>query len=134
MMMSKSTPAANPDAYVAALDGWQRDCVQSLRKTVLASGQLDEVIKWGNIVFFANGPVVVIRAEADRVIFGFWRGRRLLSIEPRLKPGGKYEMARIEVREGDSPDANVIRQLVEEAGALNLKYGDPTAAAKRADK
>ena len=32
--MKKTTPAANPDAYVAALDGWRRERVEALRATV----------------------------------------------------------------------------------------------------
>jgi hypothetical protein len=48
--MKKAVPAENPDKYVAALDGWRRDVVQSLRKTVRAASALEEVIKWGHIV------------------------------------------------------------------------------------
>jgi hypothetical protein len=43
--------------------------------------------------------VLLIRAEDARVLFGFWRGKLLRAIEPRLKPGGKYEMATLELRE-----------------------------------
>ena len=34
MAMKKSVPAANPDAYVASVDGWQRGCVEALRAAV----------------------------------------------------------------------------------------------------
>ena len=98
--MKKSVPAANPDAYVEALDGWRRDCVAKLRETIRVTAELDEVIKWGNLVYLSNGPALLIRAEDRRVLFGFWRGQRLQHIEPRLKPGGKYEMATLELREG----------------------------------
>ena len=54
-MMKKTPPAANPDAYVAALDGWRRECVSALRSAVRASAPLDERIKWGNLVYFSNG-------------------------------------------------------------------------------
>ena len=91
--MKKSAPAANPDAYVASLNGWRRSCVESLRSAVRASAKLDEVIKWGHLVYLSNGPVLLIRAEEQRVLFGFWRGQRLTHIDERLKPGGKYEMA-----------------------------------------
>ena len=53
-----------------------------------------KTIKWGNLVYFANGPVVVIRAEPRRVLFGLWRGQRLGTIEPRPKPGGKMRWRR----------------------------------------
>ena len=129
--MKKSTPATSPDAYVAALDGWRRACVQELRAAVLGAARLDEVIKWGHLVYLSNGPVLLIRAEEERVLFGFWRGRRLRSIEPRLKPGGKYEMATLELREGATIDAEAVRRLTREAVALNTAGGDPTLDAQR---
>ncbi|MES2583601.1 MAG: DUF1801 domain-containing protein [Pseudomonadota bacterium] len=125
-MMKKSVPAANPDAYVAALGGWQRACVEHLRAAVRGSAPLDEAIKWGHIVYFSNGPVLLIRAEEERVLFGFWRGQRLRHLEARLKLGGKYEMATIELREGDRMDAAVASLLVQEAVALNISLGNPT--------
>lgn len=125
-MMKKSVPAANPEAYVSALTGWQRVTVEKLRAAVVAGGQLDEVIKWGNLVYLHNGPVVVIRAEEQRVVFGFWRGKRLREIEPRLEPGGKYEMASLVLHEDDAVDSGVARRLTEAAVALNEQLGDPT--------
>src|SRR6188768_3348994 len=101
-MMKKVVPAENPEAYLAALDGWRRECVVDLRKEVRASAKLEEVIKWGHLVYFANGPVLLIRAEEERVLFGFWRGQRLVEIEGRLKPGGKYEMATIALQANES--------------------------------
>jgi len=129
-MMKKSIPAASPEAYVAALSGWQRTCVERLRSSVRASAKLDEVIKWGNLVYMSNGPAIVIRAEEKRVLFGFWRGQRLREIDERLKPGGKYEMATIELHEGDSVSPAVVRRLATEAIALNAALGNPTDAAK----
>ena len=129
-MMKKSIPAASPEAYVAALSGWQRTCVEHLRSSVRASAKLDEVIKWGNLVYMSNGPAIVIRAEEKRVLFGFWRGQRLREIDERLKPGGKYEMATIELHEGDSVSPAVVRRLATEAIALNAALGNPTDAAK----
>ena len=87
-------------------------------------------MKWGHLVYLANGPVLLIRAEDDRVLFGFWRGRRLTAIEPRLKPGGKYEMATVELREGMTVKPATVRRLTREAVALNKKLGDRRLAAK----
>jgi len=88
-MMKRAPVAATPDAYVAALSGWQRVTVERLRATVLASAAVAEVIKWGHLVYVSNGPVLLIRAEENRVMFGFWRGKRLREMHPLLKPGGK---------------------------------------------
>ncbi len=125
--MKKSAPAADPDAYVGALDGWQAKVVRALRKESLGAVKgLDEKIKWGHLVYFSNGPTFLIRAEEHRVLFGFWRGQRLRDIEPRLKPGGKYEMATIVLDAPDSLAAETVRALVKEAVALNRNLGDPT--------
>lgn len=130
-MMKKGAPvAADPDAYVRALRGWRKDVVVGLREAVTGAARFEQVIKWGHIVMFSNGPVLLIRAEEERVLFGFWRGKRLVDIEPRLKPGGKYEMATQEFRKGDEVDPAIAAKLAKAAVALNRKLGDPAVAKK----
>jgi hypothetical protein len=125
-MMKKAIPAANPDDYVAAMSGWRRATVEQLRTAVLGGAVLDEAIKWGHLVYLSNGPVLLIRAEESRVLFGFWRGQRLREMDPLLKPGGKYEMATREFQEGDKVNAVLSRRLAKEAVRLNKTLGDPT--------
>ena len=129
MIMRKSTATADPDSYVTALAGWQRACVENIRAAVRATPGLEEVVKWRHLVYLSNGPVLLIRAEAERVLFGFWRGQRLRMLEERLEPGGKYEMATVELREGMTITPTVVRRLVKEAVALNKSIGDPTQGA-----
>jgi hypothetical protein len=129
--MKKVAPAATPDAYVAALTGWRRACVEDLRAAVRAVRGLTEVIKWGNLVYLGSGPVAVIRAEEERVLLGYWRGQRLRELEPRLRPGGKYEMATAALREGDAIAPTIVRRLTREAVRLDTTLGDPTAEAQR---
>ena len=124
--MKKSAPAASPSEYVSSLSGWQRARVESLRAIVTDLAKLEERIKWGHLIYTFNGPVVLIRAEERRVLFGFWRGKRLRGIEKRLKPGGKYEMATIELHDGDELEPAVVRRLVKKALTLNESLGDPT--------
>ena len=126
MPMKNSVRAESPDAYIASLSGWQRRYAEALRSTVVNAAPLQEVIKWGHLVYFSNGPVLLIRAEERRVLFGFWRGQRLQSIEPRLKPGGKYEMATLELVEGTPLERSTVLELVKEAVALTASHGDPT--------
>lgn len=125
--MKKTPPAPNPEAYLKSLTGWRKTCVEGLRAAAMKAARTEEQIKWGHLVFFSNGPVFLIRAEDERVLFGFWRGQRLRELEPRLKPGGKYEMATIELREGDAISAATVKRLVKAAVALNQEMGDPTA-------
>ena len=130
--MQKSIPAANPDAYVAALGGWQHPCVAALRGRVLQSAVLEERVKWGHLVYFSNGPVLLIRAEPTRLLFGFWRGQRLRAIEPRLKPGGQYEMATLVLTQDTALAEDTVRRLVAEATALNTQLGNPAVAMRQA--
>jgi hypothetical protein len=124
--MKSSPPAESPEAYVDALTGWRRALVAKLRQSALAAGKIEERIKWGHLVYLSNGPVLLIRAEDRRVLFGFWRGKRLRSIEARLKPGGKYEMATVALEEGDTISPAQAKRLVKAAIALNRTLGDPT--------
>jgi hypothetical protein len=125
--MKMGPAATSPDAYVEALSGWQRALVEQLRRDVRAAAPLDERIKWTHLVYFSNGPLLLIRAEEKRVLFGFWRGKRLREIAPRLKAGGKYELATWELREGDSVDAALVTKLVQAAVRLNDELGNPAA-------
>lgn len=127
--MKRMTAAASPDAFVEALDGWRRTCVAALRAAIRKSAPLEETIKWGNLVYFARGPVLMVRAEEQRVLLGFWRGQRLRDLEPRLKPGGKYEMATMELREGTRISAAQVLRLTKQAVVLNQTKGNPTDAA-----
>lgn len=125
-MIPGAPKADTPEDYIAQLDGWRLATVLALRAAVKAAAPLDERIKWTHLVYVSNGPVLLIRAEAERVLFGFWRGKRLREIEPRLKPGGKFELATMVLREGDAVDATVATKLVRAAVALNREIGDPS--------
>ena len=118
---------ASPDEYVQSIGGWQRTCVDMLRAIALRVGDVDETVKWGHLVYLANGPAYLIRAEDHRVLFGFWRGKRLLHIEPRMRGTGKYEMKTLELREDTPLDPKVAEKLIRSAINLNRTIGNPTA-------
>ena len=124
--MKRSGPLpASPDEYVQSLTGWQRERVDMLRAVAAKVGGAEEVIKWGHLVYMANGPAFLIRAEDDRVLFGFWRGKRLLDIEPRMTGTGKFEMKTLDLREDTPIDSAVAEKLIREAIRLNLTIGNP---------
>jgi hypothetical protein len=127
MAMMKGMAAANPDAYVEALSGWQRQRVEMLRAAVKAGGDFQEIIKWTNLVFILNGPCIVVRAEEQRVLLVFFRGKRLAHLDPRIKPSGKFELANLVMTEDIEVSPALVTQLAAAAAALNLEYGDPTA-------
>lgn len=124
--MKRSGPLpASPDEYVQSITGWQRARVDMLRAIAHRVGDSDENVKWGHLVYMANGPAFLIRAEENRVLFGFWRGKRLLGIEPRMTGTGKYEMKTLDLREETAVDPAVAEQLVREAIRLNRTIGNP---------
>ena len=124
--MKNSGPLpASPDDYVRSIDGWQREPVDTLRAVAAKVGEADETIKWGHLVYMANFPAFLIRAEEQRVLFGFWRGKRLLDIEPRMTGTGKYEMKTLELREDTALDPAVAEMLIREAINLNRTVGNP---------
>ena len=128
MMRSGPLPAS-PDEYVQSIDGWRRRRVDLLREIANRVGGSEETVKWGHLVYVANGPAFLIRAEDHRVLFGFWRGRRLLDIEPRMTGTGKYEMKTLDLREDTAIDPKVAEQLIREAINLNRTIGNPTTRA-----
>lgn len=121
------TAATTPDAYVACQTGWQRPAVEALRDAVRSAvPELDERLKWGHLVYFLNGPVLLIRAEPQRLLFGFLRGQRLRHLEPRLKPGGRYELATLTLQLDTPLDRDSVLALARAAADLNRTLGDPT--------
>ena len=131
MRQAGSAAPADGAAYVAALQGWQRRQVEALRTAVLEAAPLQEVIKWGHLVYLSSGPALLLRAEPQRVLLGLWRGQRLRDIEPRLRPGGQYEMATLALVETTPLERSTVLALVRQAVALNAALGDPTAAVRR---
>lgn len=128
--MAMMGPAAeNPDAYIAALSGWQRERCEMLRAAVLRAAPFEETIKWTNLVFMANGPCILIRAEDHRVLLGFWRGKRLCDLEPRIKASGKYELGNLGMAEATEVSAATVETLAAEAFRLNAELGNPAARA-----
>jgi hypothetical protein len=126
-MMRKGPLPASPDEYVQSIDGWRRTRVDMLRGIANKVGDSEETVKWGHLVYLANGPAFLIRAEEHRVLFGFWRGKRLLEIEPRMTGTGKYEMKTLDLREDTNIDPSVAERLVREAIRLNREIGNPAA-------
>jgi hypothetical protein len=125
--MAMMGPAAeSPDAYIAALSGWQLELCTMLRAAVIRAAAFDETIKWTNLVFLANGPCILIRAEEHRVLLGFWRGKRLREIEPRIKASGKYELGNLVMTAETVVNPAMVERLAAEAYRLNFELGNPS--------
>lgn len=126
--MAMMGPAAeSPDAYIAALSGWQRERCAMMRAAIMIAAPFDETIKWTNLVFIANGPCILIRAEEHRVLLGFWRGKRLREVDPRIKASGKYELGNLVMTEATEVTVEEVSRLAAEAFRLNIELGNPAA-------
>ena len=119
--------AETPDAYIAALSGWQRERCEMMRAAIMAAAPFEETIKWTNLVFMAKGPCILIRAEEQRVLLGFWRGKRLRDLDPRIKASGKYELGNLVLTEATEVTAEQVTRLAAEAHRLNIELGNPAA-------
>lgn len=124
-MMRKGEAAADPAEYLARLSGWQRELVIALRAALLSAADFEEAIKWTNVVYLAEGPCILIRSEERRVLLGFWRGKRLVELDPRIKPSGKYELGNIAFGPDTPVDIDRIKALAARAHELNRVLGDP---------
>lgn len=113
------TDATTPAEYLACFSGWQQAYTSALHQAVTeAAPELEARLKWGHIVYFLNGPVLLVRVEPQRVLFGFWQGQNLRHIEPRLRPGGKYKMATLEIKQGTVLQRDTVLALARQAMRL----------------
>ena len=126
--MAMMGPAAEtPDGYIAALSGWQLERCTMMRAAIMAAAPFEETIKWTNLVFLANGPCLLIRAEEHRVLLGFWRGKRLREVDPRIRASGKYELGNLVMTEATEVTREQVARLAAEAFRLNAELGNPAA-------
>jgi hypothetical protein len=128
--MQKMKSFDSPDAFVTAAGPWQRPLVAQLRAAIRQGAAFEEHIKWGNLVFSSGGLAILIHVEDHRVLLGFWRGKRLRELEPRIKASGKYELGNITLREVEAIEPAQVTRLAAAAARLNAELGDPTAIAR----
>lgn len=117
------------DAYIAGLDGWQADTAKLLRREIAAAGDLAEDFKWGHPMWSANGAVCLFKSFKNHMTLAFWRGAQLTDLDPRLEPGGSFNMAAIKLTGPDQITPDEVARLVAAAIALNREHGDPMKAA-----
>lgn len=118
--------AATVDAYVTQHRGWQRDVLASLRSLIKSAvPDIEETIMWSQPVFLSNGPVCFIKAYAEAVHFGFWRGTELEDSEGLLT-GDLTKMRHIAIKSAKEIKSDVFEAMVRQATKLNRDKGDPT--------
>ena len=118
--------AATVESYVTQHRGWQRDVLSSLRSLIKnAVPDIEESIMWSQPVFSSNGPVCFIKAYAESVHFGFWRGTELDDSEGLLT-GDLTKMRHITIKSGKEIKNELFEAMVRQAAKLNREKGDPT--------
>lgn len=124
--MAAPVNAINIDGYIAHFKGWQREVLVALRAIIRqGGGDIEESILWSQPVFSSNGPVCYIKAFADHVNFGFWRGIELDDPDGLLT-GDLTMMRHITIRHVNDVKRDVFEGMVRQAVRLNRDKGDPT--------
>ena len=114
------------DAYVKELRPEQRRIVDAIRQLVKAAApESTEAFKWAEPVFELNGPFAWVKAHANHVTFGFWRGVDVDGGIGILESSGS-KMGHIKLRSVSDIDVRVLSAMVRKATDLNRKLGDPT--------
>jgi hypothetical protein len=90
-----------------------------------AAPEIEETILWSQPVFVFNGPVCFIKAYAEAVHFGFWRGTELDDTEGLLT-GDLTKMRHLAIKSVKEIKPDVFESMVRQATKLNRDKGDPT--------
>ena len=114
-------PSEQITAYIASLTDWRGKMLADLRKLILESvPDLEEEWKWNTPVYSKKGNVVAIGAFQDHVKLNFFKGASLRDSKGLFNAGLEAKTSRgIDLRKGDTIDAEGIRELVRAAAALN---------------
>ncbi len=123
----KSPLAGTPvDAYVRNLPSPQQMIITRLRALVRDTApEAVESLKWAQPVYEVNGPVAYIKANAQHVNFGFWRGAMLEAPEGLLEGDGD-RMRHLKIFSLADIKADILKTLVRQAVLLNVREGNPT--------
>ena len=120
------------DAYIEKkANEWQRPILETLRKCILDCG-LKEEVKWGAPTYTHHGNVVGFSAFKKHCGLWFFEGA-LLKDEAKVlmnaQEGKTQALRQWRFVEGDSVDADLVKQYVQEA-ALNMEKGIKTTKKK----
>lgn len=119
--------AATVESYVTQHKGWQREALISIRSIIKnAVPEIEESIMWSQPVFSSNGPVCFVKAYADAIHFGFWRGTELDDSDNLLVGGDLIMMRHIPIKSVKDIKADLFEAMVRQAARLNRDKGDPT--------
>jgi hypothetical protein len=121
------------EGYIAAMTGELAEVAGRLRDLVRGvAPSATESIKWGQPVYEDNGPFCYLKAGAESVTIGFWRGAELDDPDQRLVESDGERMKHLELSSADDIDEDAIGRWVRQAIDLNWRYGNPTQPGSQA--
>src|SRR5437763_1910480 len=108
---------AQVDAYIASLEGWQREMATRLRQLIHeADPGIVESWKWGTAVFDRGRDVCALGAFKDHLKVNFFKGASLPDPAGLFNAGLEAKVSRaIDLRPGDELDEDAFRDLVRSA-------------------
>jgi hypothetical protein len=113
--------SAQIDAYIAGLEGWQRQTAADLRALIHeAVPDIAEEWKWGTPVFSRDGNVVAIGSFKDHLKVNVFKGAQLADPGGLFNAGLDAKTSRaIDIAEDHALDDTAFRDLLRAAAALN---------------
>lgn len=118
---ASGSAAAEIDAFIAGLEGWQRETVARLRALIHeADPEMVEAFKWGVPVYADHGNVCATGVFSRGVKLNVFKGASLPDPAGLFNAGLEAKTSRaIDIHEGEFPDEAALKGLIEEAVAAN---------------
>jgi len=123
------SPARQIDARIAALGDWRGETLARMRALVHEAGpEVIETVKWGGVPVWEHAGILCTGETYKAVVkLTFARGAALDDPTGLFNASLEGNTRRaIDIREGETPDAEAFKALVRAAAALNASKLKPT--------
>lgn len=108
------------DKYLSPFTDDTSILVRDLRDKILKlESDLDEVIKWNNLIYEKDGLVCAIVIHKDHVNLEFAQGNELLDPDGMLEGTGK-KIRHVKIRNSEEIESKQLTNLIKEALNLNI--------------
>ncbi|WP_309067087.1 DUF1801 domain-containing protein [Microbacterium sp.] len=122
------SPARQIDARIAALGDWRGETLARMRALVHEAGpEVIETVKWGGVPVWEHAGILCTGETYKAVVkLTFARGAALDDPTGLFNASLEGNTRRaIDIREGETPDADAFKALVRAAAALNASKRKP---------
>lgn len=122
------SPARQIDARIAALGDWRGETLARMRALLHEAGpEVIETVKWGGVPVWEHAGILCTGETYKAVVkLTFARGAALDDPTGLFNASLEGNTRRaIDIREGETPDADAFKALVRAAAALNASKRKP---------